>query len=315
MKPSRMLIPILLLTLGAQPVSGSVDVSGDLQADLQRKVRLEADAARRMSEAEDHFLRGMKLRKSQNHDLSTQEFRRAEAVVLDAGEEEYFETSLRGYLHELRSRVAAMAGSLPSAPDRSNPIPLTATDLSVFSVDPRTQAWIDRAVRRPIPQEPLIRGIFRETGVPEDLIYVGLVESGFDTTAVSSAGAVGAWQFIGETGRRYGLRSGASQDERRDFLKSTRAAARYLRDLHELLGDWTLVLAGYNSGEYRVLRAMQKAGSRDFERIKSLLPLETSQYVSRVFAAISLASRQNVSRQGPRSGKPEIESRGSMAFE
>jgi hypothetical protein len=187
MKPGSILIVILRVPLCARLVSGTVDGSGDLHLDLERKVRLEADAARRTAEAEDHFLRGMKLRKSQHHELSTEEFRRAEAVVLDAREEEYFETSLRGYLHELRSRIAAVAGAFSSAPNRSNPFPPTATDLSVFSVDPRTQAWVDRAVRRPILQEPLLRSIFREKGVPEDLIYVGLVESGFDTTAVSAA--------------------------------------------------------------------------------------------------------------------------------
>jgi hypothetical protein len=158
-------------------------------------------------------------------------------------------------------------------------------------VDGATLIWLSSALRRPMPEEASLRHIFREERVPEELIYVGLVESGYNRNAISSAGAVGPWQFIGETGRRYGLKQGKTGDERRDLLKSTRAAARYLRDLHDLLGDWTLAIAGYNAGEYRVLKAMQQVRARNFWALRHLLPGETAAYVPRVLSAISIAER------------------------
>lgn len=156
-------------------------------------------------------------------------------------------------------------------------------------VDKTTHRWLSLALKRPIPDEETLRSIFRDERVPEELIYVGLVESGYHRDAVSSAGAVGAWQFIKATGLRYGLKQGNKGDERRDLIKSTRAAARYLRDLFDLLGDWKLALAGYNSGENRVLQAMRKARTKDFWSLRYLLPSETSEYVPRVLAAISIA--------------------------
>ncbi len=158
-------------------------------------------------------------------------------------------------------------------------------------VDRSTLHWLSAALKRPIPDESSLRAIFREEGVPEEFIYVGLVESGYSSDAVSNAGAVGPWQFIDETGHRYGLKRGKKGDDRRNLLKSTRAAARYLRDLHDTLGDWKLALAGYNAGENRVLKAMQKASTRDFWSIRYLLPHETADYVPRVLAAISIAEK------------------------
>jgi len=171
-------------------------------------------------------------------------------------------------------------------------------------VDSSTFTWLNSALRHPIPDETSMRAIFRKEHVPEELIYVGLVESGYSKDAVSSAGAVGPWQFIDETGRRYGLKQSKKGDDRRDLMKSTRAAARYLRDLHDLFGDWKLALAGYNAGENRVLRAMQKAGTKDFWSLQYLLPQETAQYVPRVLAALSIAQRAHpVQTEGPESEK------------
>lgn len=158
-------------------------------------------------------------------------------------------------------------------------------------VDESTYQWLSRALKRPIPDESTLRSIFRAERVPEELIYAGLVESGYHNNAVSHAGAVGPWQFMEATGLRYGLGQGKKGDERRDLIKSTRAAARYLRDLFDLLGDWKLALAGYNSGENRVLQAMKKARTNDFWALRYLLPPETAEYVPRVLAAISIAGK------------------------
>jgi hypothetical protein len=272
--------------------AGSVEAGGiergweGVRADLERRVALEVDAASRAVQAEEHYRRGVILLRQSLRNEALDEFRRAESTVLDAGEDAYMASSLRGYLHELRSRIAGLTAAADDAgPD------IEQSRSAEGLVDHATLEWLTSALKRPVPEESTLRGIFRSERVPEELIYVGLVESGYRSDAVSSAGAAGPWQFIDETGRRYGLTRGKGKDDRRDLLKSTRAAARYLRDLRGLLGDWTLALAGYNAGEYRVLRAMQQAGARDFWSVRSLLPRETAEYVPRVLAAIAIAKK------------------------
>ncbi|MBB5021774.1 LysM peptidoglycan-binding domain-containing protein [Desulfurispira natronophila] len=138
---------------------------------------------------------------------------------------------------------------------------------------------------------PMIREIFHEEGVPEDLAYVALIESGFRPTARSHAGAVGIWQFMPRTGQYYGLDVNWWIDERRDPIKSTRAAARYLNDLYNIFDDWYLALAGYNAGQNRVLREMNRLGVDSFWEIHTL-PRETREYVPAILAAIIIANNQ-----------------------
>jgi hypothetical protein len=137
---------------------------------------------------------------------------------------------------------------------------------------------------------PVIRSIFQEEGVPQELILVGLVESGYQSDAVSPAQAVGMWQFVPATARRFGLIN-EQGDFRTDVLRSTRAAARYLKVLLEQFQDWRLALAAYNAGEDRVEEAISKAQSRDFSRLSRLrlLPEETLNYVPAVLSAIAEA--------------------------
>jgi membrane-bound lytic murein transglycosylase D len=139
--------------------------------------------------------------------------------------------------------------------------------------------------------EGMIRAKLRERGMPEDLLYLSMIESGFNPTARSKAQAVGLWQFIEETGERYGLRVDGYVDERRDPEKSTDAALRYLQDLHNQFGSWYLAAAAYNSGENRVARVMReetgavKGQEEDFWRIRRRLPAETREYVPLMLAA------------------------------
>jgi membrane-bound lytic murein transglycosylase D len=139
--------------------------------------------------------------------------------------------------------------------------------------------------------EGMIRSKLRERGMPEDLVYLSMIESGFNPNARSGAQAVGLWQFMAPTARLYGLRVDAYVDERRDPERSTDAALRYLEDLYRRFGSWNLAAAAYNSGEVRVSRAMRattggvKGEEEDFWKIRQLLPRETREYVPLIHAA------------------------------
>jgi soluble lytic murein transglycosylase-like protein len=147
---------------------------------------------------------------------------------------------------------------------------------------------LQKAVERVQGLQPVLEPILREEGVPQQMAAVVLVESGGQSTALSPKGARGLWQFMPDTARRYGLVVTASVDERLDPYKSTRAAARYLRDLYSQFGNWPLALAAYNAGEDTVQRAVERTSTRDFSSIARLgiLPLETRSYVPAVLNAI-----------------------------
>jgi membrane-bound lytic murein transglycosylase D len=133
----------------------------------------------------------------------------------------------------------------------------------------------------------MIREVLRSRGLPEDLAYTAMIESGFKPDAVSRVGAKGMWQFMAPTARRYGLRVDSWVDERYDPEKSTRAAASYLRDLYKQFGSWTLAQAAYNAGEMKVIRAIRKTGSSDFWTLAESKHLrrETKDFVPQIHAA------------------------------
>jgi membrane-bound lytic murein transglycosylase D len=138
---------------------------------------------------------------------------------------------------------------------------------------------------------PVVKEILKQHGLPEDLVYLAMVESGFNMKAFSRAKACGPWQFIHETGERYGLTVNYWVDERRDLEKSTVAAARYLKALFDQFGCWQLAAAGYNAGEHRVERAVEKHDTNDFWKLRAYnaLPKETREYVPQIFAAAIIA--------------------------
>ena len=145
---------------------------------------------------------------------------------------------------------------------------------------------VSAAIQRVQQLRPLVDPILHAEGVPPELIAVALVESGGQTVATSPKGARGLWQFMPDTARRYGLQVSGERDERLEVVKSTRAASRYLHDLHRQFGDWQLAFAAYNAGEQAVERAVTRTGQRDFIAIRHLLPQETRQYVPAVWAAM-----------------------------
>ncbi len=143
---------------------------------------------------------------------------------------------------------------------------------------------------------PAVEPVLRDEGVPVELAAVILIESGGRTMALSPKGARGLWQMMPDTARRYGLRVDAVEDQRLDTLKSTRAAAQYLRGLHVQFGDWKLALAAYNAGEASVSSAIERARTQDFERLSKLrmLPLETRNYVPIVLTAMKLVMADTI---------------------
>jgi membrane-bound lytic murein transglycosylase D len=158
---------------------------------------------------------------------------------------------------------------------------------------------------------PMISAKLAERGMPQDLIYLAMIESGMNPTAYSHAHASGLWQFIAETGQRYGLTVNRLVDERNDPVKSTDAALDYLTYLHNRLGSWYLAAAGYNTGENRVARIMreetgsEKGTEEDFYRIWDRLPRETRDYVPLMIAAARISKEpakygfQNVVMEAP----------------
>jgi len=145
--------------------------------------------------------------------------------------------------------------------------------------------WLSRSGR----YRPMIEQILAEEGLPDELFYLAMIESGLNPNAYSSAHAAGMWQFIGSRARMYGLRVDWWVDERRDPEKSTRAACAYLKDLYGMFGSWELALAGYNSGEGRVSRARKRRPScRDFWCLD--LPRETENFVPKFMAAALIGS-------------------------
>ena len=176
----------------------------------------------------------------------------------------------------------------------TNDFPVVLNDAVLACIDlyqGRLRDWFAAALARGGRYLPRIRQIFAEEGVPQDLAYTAMVESAFHTQALSRARAKGVWQFVAETGRRYGLEQDWWVDERSDPEKATRAAARYLKELYQMFGDWNLALAGYNAGEAVVARATARYHTSDFWELRKTRGLrrETKNYVPLIHAAIVVA--------------------------
>ena len=153
----------------------------------------------------------------------------------------------------------------------------------------RFSLWMGRSTR----YISMMKKILKEHNLPEDLIYLAMIESGFSTKAYSRAHAAGPWQFIRETGARYGLQVNAWVDERKDPIKSTRAAAQHLSDLYNRFGSWYLAAAGYNAGEGKISRALAMYNASNFWEItadnRHYIKEETKQYVPKMIAAALIA--------------------------
>ncbi len=173
-------------------------------------------------------------------------------------------------------------------------IPITFNDavdrwLEYFQTDGRQnfELYLTRAGR----YEPMMRAVLRDAGLPEDLVYMSLIESGFSPRAYSRARAVGLWQFMASTGRAYDLRISYWVDERRDPILATKAAASHLGDLYDEFDSWYLAAAAYNAGVNRVRRSIRRTGSDDYWTLsrRRYLRRETRNYVPKLIAAALIA--------------------------
>lgn len=167
-------------------------------------------------------------------------------------------------------------------------------------------AWLSRSGK----YMPLMKSIFMERNVPQDLVCIAMLESGFDERARSARGNAGPWQFVASTARRYGLRVDSWVDERMDPVKSTFAAANYLRDLYDSFQDWHLAVAGFNAGESRVARALEHAEDKGFwEGAEHVIPSRTKEFVARLIAASIIA------REPEKYGFDVVDYREPLGFE
>ena len=199
-------------------------------------------------------------------------------------------------LDELQDKETDLLSELRLPDDLpASDLPLTLNsqvEYFIHQFQGRSKASFARWLSRSTRYLPMMKEVLRKEGLPEDLVYVAMIESGFVLHARSVASAVGPWQFMPATGRRYALRIDQWIDERRDPVKATMAAAMYLKDLSTMFnGDWYLATAGYNAGENKIFRAIDKYDTSDFWELAkgSYLKRETKDYVPKLLAAAIVA--------------------------
>jgi membrane-bound lytic murein transglycosylase D len=184
-----------------------------------------------------------------------------------------------------RQKIQQVVGKI----DYDIPIELKPQVLSyIEAFQTRLRGEFEAGLKRSGRYLPMIKKIFRDEGLPEDLAYMAHQESAFKTSAYSRARARGMWQFMSFTGRKYGLKRDLWVDERMDFEKSTRAAAAYLKDLHARYNDWYLAMAAYNAGEGKIDRAIRASGKKDYWHLTRTpyIRRETKFYVPAILASI-----------------------------
>src|SRR5579862_3395105 len=307
--------------------SASLEAAPDLASDLVTKAEVEYQTglasyhAGKSDEAKQHFDTALDSLLSSNLDVRS-----------DARLEKEFDRIVQGVNDLYPGGTSADGEQAQEQQQKAEPAPIDETNGLAPSADARTKAKAEADIKNTHSDLPLMmtdqvagfiayfsnrgRGVFeraysrsgryrammlpilKEEGVPQDLIYLAQAESGFHPLAVSRVGARGIWQFMGSRARGYGLSHNMYVDDRQDPEKSTRAAARHLKDLYNQFGDWYLAMAAYNSGPGTVQAAVKRTGYADFWELyrRNVLPKETRNYVPIILAVTLMA--KNPSQYG-----------------
>src|SRR6266540_4217436 len=285
-KPSATSQPTVSTVSAAKPEVKPAAPKPDPIADLIAKVESEYQA-------------GLELYNSGQKDGAKEHFDRAFNMLLGSPTEIRSNLRFQPEFDRVMEGVsklefdAMQQGDSAAEQQKSEPAPIDeANEVTNYPVDPNLKAQAAAEIKSTHSDLPeMIERTLKQEGVPQDLIYLAQAESGFHPYAVSRAGARGIWQFMGSRARAYDLHRDAWVDERQDPEKSTRAAARHLKDLYNQFGDWYLAMAAYNSGPGTVQSAVKRTGYADFWELysRNVLPRETKNYVPVILAAAIMA--------------------------
>lgn len=275
-----------------------------LAAPLEVKALGVEDCRQLVYEAQSVFETGYALHEQGHREMALQMFEKSHSLLLKADRngdmrlhqrlenvfEIYYEL-LSPIVPEVVQQLRVMRRQVKST-FRENAVHEGHVRAHIRDLVRNKRGFLINSFRKSHKYIPMIKREFTRQGIPTDLAYMALIESGFNPRALSHAGAKGIWQFMPETARRFGLRVSDTHDDRTDPVKSTKAAARYLKTLYRQFGNWPLAVAAYNCGEGRVARAMKKHRASSFWELvqEKALPGETQRYVPSIIA-VTIISR------------------------